>query len=316
MKNGIAALLISAGLLLAVSGCAANQPEEQIPVSGKSDKRESVVYYEQADGYLVPVSVETDWGDDMLEGLLGYMVAGEQTNHALEESGLSAMLPADTVIAADFQDGTAMVDIQSGRLADMSEKRSENIVAAVVSTACQFDSVDAVQIRLNGEANKLGTVDISEPFENIDVNPAYAQDEGFSPVKVYYKTVDTGLMVPVTKYAPNPDASTVVRAMMKKHSDSELMTLLPEGVELISVETDSDGVVTVNFSKEILELNKSSEKEEKFFKGLRSALMNLEGVTDVVVLADGELYDCQVDTETVFGNKIVNYENFSEEQNS
>lgn len=298
-------ILLAVGLLLA-AGCSSEMPEEEMPVSGDPYERTSVVYYEQDAGYLVPVYVSEPWSDDIAEVLLEQMVASDALQVQLEEVGLSALLPADTQVSVSMDEGLATVNLQSGWLSEVSAKRGANIVCAVVNTMKQFPAVEQVQLQVNGVSETFGETDISQPVASMDLNPAYDQDEGFSPLTVFYKTADSGLLVPVTKYSPDIDPTVVLNAMLKEHKDSALMTLFPEGTELLSAELSEDGVLTVDFSQEFSAISTSQDKEQKLLSAIDFACQQVDGVEDVVVTVEGEPYESSAATMSpLLANEVL-----------
>ena len=298
-------ILVVLALFLA-AGCASEMPEEEMPVSGDPYNRTSVVYYEQESGYLVPVYVSEPWSDDIAEVLLEKMVASDALQVQLEEVGLSALLPADTTVSVSMDEGLATVNLQSGWLSEVSAKRGANIVSAVVNTMAQFPAVEQVQLQVNGVSETFGKTDISEPVASMDLNPAYAKDEGFSPLTVFYKTADSGLIVPVTKYSPDIDPTVVLNAMMKEHKDSALMTMFPEDTKLLSADLSEDGVLTVDFSQEFSSISTSQDKEQKLLSAIDFACKQVDGVEKVVVLVEGEEYQSAASTMSpIFANEVL-----------
>ena len=288
-KKVICPLLLS---LLLLAGCT-GQPQEEIPVSTEDALMcDSVVYYEQASGgYLVPVLVKAAWSEDIAETLANKLVSSDTTDLALEDAGLTGLLPTGTKVTVSMDGSNASVDVSSSWLEDVSDKRAKNIVSALVNTVGQFDAVETVSISLNGKSEKLGCVDISEPFTSVALNPAYAPEEGQKALTVFYKTADSGLMVPVTKYAGEITPEVVVKALMKPHKDKEtLMTLFPEGTELRSAELAEDGTLNVDFSKELLNIADDAEKEKKLLVGIETTCKQIEGVKKVNITVQGEAY--------------------------
>ena len=102
----MAALL--AGLLL-LTGCGADAlPQEEIPVEGDPLMRDTLVYYEQDDGLLVPVVVQEEWSETMLTSLAERLVANELEQLDLEEDRVTL----DSNILEDFEaDSLALVDL-------------------------------------------------------------------------------------------------------------------------------------------------------------------------------------------------------------
>lgn len=294
--------------LFCLVGCGDVPPEEEIPVGEDALMRDSVVYYEQEDGYLVPVMVQAAWSSDIAETLVSQLTTSE-TAFELEEAGLTGLLPSDTQVNVSLEDATATVSLESASLADVEKDKAKNIVSAIVNTLGQFPAIEQVQFQVNGATDVFGEVDISEAFSSVDLNPAYANDEGYTPLTVYYKTVDSGLLTPVTKYAANLTPEVLVKALVREPKDTDaLMSLFPEGTQVLGVDLADDGVLTVDFSKELLSVSESKEKEEKLLTGIILTCQQLEGVEQVNITVEGEPYTGPLEAtmaQAVFGNELA-----------
>lgn len=156
---------------------------------------------------------------------------------------------------------------------------------------------------MNGESGSLGSTDLSQPIASMALNPQYDQD-GMEPITVYYQTVDSGLLVPVTKYSPHPTAEIVVNAAIKEPRDSaSLMSIFPEGTALRSATLGEDGILTVDFNKN---LESAGEVHaQKVMTALRTSLGGLEGVKGVEVTLEGEPWGPAMETQSVFANHIL-----------
>ena len=293
-----------AGLLL-LTGCGADAlPQEEIPVEGDPLMRDTLVYYEQGDGLLVPVVVQEEWSETMLTSLAERLVANELEQLDLEEAGLTALLPGDTRVNVTLEDGTATVNMQSSWLGEVSAKRGKNIAASMVNTLCQFPAVQQVQLQVNGKSEKLGETDISKPLTEMDLNPEGKAGKN-TPVTVYYKTADTGLLVPVTKYVKNVEAETVVETMLGTPATDNVMSLFPWGTRILDVSLGEDGVLSLNFSKEFLELRENPYLENIVMKNIPITCKQVDGVKDVRVYVEGEEYQpLSKTTMSVFGNEL------------
>ena len=68
----------------------------------------------------------------------------------------------------------------------------------------------------------------------------------------------------------------------------------------------SDGILTLNFSKELSKLEESPEKQQKLLDQLVFMLDQLEGVDEVQILVEGVPFNFKVDEKSasVFGNYV------------
>ena len=292
-------ILILAGVLLAACGCTAEAPEEEMPVDYDLS-RDCVVFYE-AEDCLVPVSVEETWNDEILDNLYSRMCASETE---LEGTGLSSVLPSDTQIDTTVKDKIATVEIYAPSIESLSATQAQNIATAAVNTAMQFDGIDGVELVFNGSSEKLGGVDISELMDEMCINPAY--DIGnLTPFEVYYQLGDTDYIVPITKATNNLTADVAVNAMMNIPEGKDVKSLFPSGTELLSADL-SGGILTLNFSQELSELEESPEKQQKLIDNLINMLTQLKGINEVQILVEGMPFEFKADQKAAgaFGNFV------------
>ncbi|MDO4582376.1 MAG: GerMN domain-containing protein [Bacillota bacterium] len=125
---------------------------EQPPAQSDIDPaaaREVILYFASADGTALEAEIRSIAKQEgVARATLDQLIAGPQRQE------LSPTLPAGTIIeGVNIADGLCTVDFslpEQAQLADQDELQLA--MYSVVNTLCQFDTVDRVQILLNGQS--------------------------------------------------------------------------------------------------------------------------------------------------------------------
>lgn len=286
----VLACLITCTLL---SGCGAEMPEEEIPVSADTALTRAGVVYCSDGTHLVPVSVSTDLGEDTPQQLVASLQGISD-----EALGLSSVLPASAAITVSQEGNIAKVAITG----DTAEMDAEQIVCAVVNTLTQCGGIDAVSFSVNGLSENFGAVDISQPISEYCLNPAYkiGDHEAF---QVFFQN-ENGLTVPVTKETSDPSAEVFIKAMMNvPEKYPELSGLFPAGTKLNSAVL-ADGTLSLDFSGEFYGLSAMPAAEKTLLTAIDTTCRQLEGVERIAVYVDGVEYISQEKAVSVFANDL------------
>ena len=103
------------------------EPLEEIPTSetaASATSREmqtTVVYYEDGDGYLVPVQREVERQDGIAKATLALMVSSARNDMDAARLGLTPVVPEGTTFDLDISQGHARVDM-SAQVLDTADK--------------------------------------------------------------------------------------------------------------------------------------------------------------------------------------------------
>lgn len=293
MKKTIFVLISLLCLMLPVS-CGAQMPEEEIPVSADTALMGTGVVYCTDGKYLIPVSMETQLGENVPQQLM----EGMQTV-SREEFGLSALLPESAEVSVILSDRIAKVSITG----DPTQMNGDQIVCSAVSSLTQYGGIDAVQFSVNGLSDKFGSVDISQPISEVCLNPAYEIGD-LKPFQVYFKN-SNGLVIPMTKATDDPSAEVYVKALMTvPKSAPELQSLFPEGTKLNSAVLSDDGTLSLDFSGELYGIAAMPEAEEALISAINATCLQLEGVKRVDIFAEGVEYITDAPSVSVFANSL------------
>ena len=280
------------------------QPAEEVQqtaagADGTSEKTVSTVaYYGDGNGHIVPVMRKIPDQDGVARATLQLMVKNETNDREAARMGLSTLLPENCSIDIDINaDGVARVDLGKEANAMPDAASESSMVAGVVAALGEFPTVKPVEFLIGGQKlNKLkhGT-DISKPIEPgaVNLESAESVSETFSAdqITLYFPDESGRLMVPVTRMVYGEgDINTAVLELAKGSNDKKLENALPEGCGLIGVNV-KDGVATINFTREFIEIAEKSDGGRAALKALVLTCTQFKGVKSVEIQVEGEKYD-------------------------
>ena len=328
MKQGKAiAMLLLALALMASAGCSSQkpidleEPVEQVPTAAElqaslqdgASTREVTLYYKDLMGYLVPVNCEIPWEEGIAKATLKQMISSEENDLQAARLGLLTALPEGLEVDMDIIGQLAKVSLSTECMQCVDAEEENAMVCAIVSALTEFDSISEVQILVAGEQVDQLTfgTDVSAPLTRADLNlesvSADVDTAGAGTVQVFFESEASGCMVPITRTVfSNEDIDTAVLELLKgPREDSGLAACIPKGVGLISVK-QSDGVVTINMSKEFQKVMEQADGGAAAVKALVLTCSQFEGVKEVKLQVEGK--DFELDTETLAATTVVNSE--------
>ena len=328
MKQGKAiAMLLLALVLMVSAGCSSQkpidleEPVEQVPTAAElqasledgASTREVTLYYKDLMGYLVPVNCEIPWEEGIAKATLKQMISSEENDLQAARLGLLTALPEGLEVDMDIIGQLAKVSLSTECMQCVDAEEENAMVCAIVSALTEFDSISEVQILVAGEQVDQLTfgTDVSAPLTRADLNlesvSADVDTAGAGTVQVFFESEASGCMVPITRTVfSNEDIDTAVLELLKgPREDSGLAACIPKGVGLISVK-QSDGVVTINMSKEFQKVMEQADGGVAAVKALVLTCSQFEGVKEVKLQVEGK--DFELDTETLAATTVVNSE--------
>ena len=328
MKQGKAiAMLLLALVLMVSAGCSSQkpidleEPVEQVPTAAElqasledgASTREVTLYYKDLMGYLVPVNCEIPWEEGIAKSTLKQMISSEENDLQAARLGLLTALPEGLEVDMDIIGQLAKVSLSTECMQCVDAEEENAMVCAIVSALTEFDSISEVQILVAGEQVDQLTfgTDVSAPLTRADLNlesvSADVDTAGAGTVQVFFESEVSGCMVPITRTVfSNEDIDTAVLELLKgPREDSGLAACIPKGVGLISVK-QSDGVVTINMSKEFQKVMEQADGGAAAVKALVLTCSQFEGVKEVKLQVEGK--DFELDTETLAATTVVNSE--------
>jgi germination protein M len=225
--------------------------------------KEIVAYYEDEDGYLVPVNTEIPYEEGIAKATLRSLIVGSDIEKKIAQSGLHGVLPEGTEIRGmAIKEGLCRIDLSKQVLNTKSYEQEENMVKAITYTLTEFPTISKVEILVDGQIvvslPKGYSLDTAFERENINL---VGSDDGVNYM-VYFKAPDTevaGYYVPLTfsaKTVENPVVAVVQKLFSGAPKDTELSNKIPYGVSLQGVKISGDtailnlGIGAVNLSEE------------------------------------------------------------------
>ncbi len=271
-----------------------------------AETQPTVVYYQDGEGYLVPVTRQVDKTDGIAKATLSLMVQSSANDLAAARLGLKTTVPEGTKFDVDIAGGKARVDMSKEALNCQNAEQESLMVASVAQTLCQFDSVDEVTFLFDGQKRSRLTwgTDVSGVFTGGEINLESVETmAGTDSVRLYFPSATGRMLVPVTRTVfSDADVSTAILELVKgPKADSGLSRPLPEGCGLKGVSVDN-GVVTIDFSREFAQ----AAQGDAGVQTLRAVLFTaaqFPGVKQVKITVEGQPFDPPEAARSTFLNQ-------------
>lgn len=272
--------------------------------------RKTVFYFENDDGYLVPVMRRIPWEEGIAKVTLRNMIDSPELREILDPIGLSPLLPQGTEIngmSINQETGLCKVDFSEEILNKESIKDEENLIKGVVYTLTEFPAIREVLIMVDGKvipALKHGT-SVDEPLTRENINLLGNLEDGRSKVVVYYKgNADSEFeyFVPVTipTLAPQANVYTALDLLFEgPPANANLTTDIPAGVQLQGVEI-KEGTAFVDISLGEESLLTRDTVLNNIIKNVGLTLSEFKDIETVELLIDGEIINATI---PVFANE-------------
>ena len=297
------------------------EPLEDIPVSetavsaSSKELQQTVVYYEDGDGYLVPVQRDVERQDGIAKATLNLMVQSARNDMDAARLGLIPVVPEGTTFDLDIANGHARVDMSRAVLSAADKQQEENLRTAIVWALTEFDTVKDVSFLVDGQQRDTLThgTNISGSYTRVGLNQEEVTQEvfgGASEVQLYFPAQDGRLLVPVslTVYSSDDVATAIFEFLRGPKADSGLEMPLPEDTQLLGVSV-KDGVVTINFSKSFTRIAEQSDGGVQAMRALMLTCTRYPGIKRVKILVDGEPYEMPTQDTPTFANIAREVEN-------
>ncbi len=272
--------------------------DEDANIMDDSDLRSTVLYYQNENGYLVPVKRKIPWEEGIAKAALKNMMDSPTIREDIGGIGLKPIIPAGTEIigmSINQDTGLCKVDFNSQIMNCQSKKDEENMIKGVVYTLTEFLNVKEVQFMVDGKiVSELrhGTK-VQKPLARTDINPAENLSAGASKVIVYYKGTSNGdyeYYVPVTvpTSAPSANVQTSLETLFKGAPElSGLYTDIPEGIDFQGVEV-YNGVAYVDIISYDFNLLSDQKVFNNMTKNIGLTLKEFPEIEYVEILFDGK----------------------------
>ena len=271
-----------------------------------AETQPTVVYYQDGEGYLVPVTRQVDKTDGIAKATLSLMVQGGANDLAAARLGLKTTVPEGTTFDLDIAGGKARVDLSKEALNCANAEQETLMVQSVVQTLCAFDSVDEVSFLFDGQKRSKLTwgTDVSGSFDGSQLNLESVETlAGSGSVQLYFPSATGRMLVPVTRTVfSDADVTTAMLELVKgPKADSGLSAPLPKDCGLLGVKM-KDGVVTIDFTKEFMDAVQG-ENGVQALRAIMFTAAQFPGVKQVKISVEGQPYQPPENAQTTFLNQ-------------
>ena len=282
-------------------------------VSKEESNAETVMtelYLIDKNGYVVSQSIPLPGQESVAKQALEYLVKNGPVENILP-NGFRAVLPADTQVTVDIKDGKAIADF-SPEFNNYLPEDEQKILQSVTWTLTQFDSVEKVELRVNGypltEMPVNGTpIDEKGLTRKVGINvdtSGVVDPTSTKPLTVYYvaQSDDKTYYVPVTKRVSSKSADevkAVVNELIDGPGYSSSLASDFTGAKLLDDPKLEDGTVTLNFNEAVYGSLEEKIVSEHMLNSLVLSLTEQKGIKGVSVLVNGEATKVAKDGETV-----------------
>lgn len=289
--------------------------EDEIKANMETNLRETVIYYEDANGHLVPIKRDVAWEEGIGKAVLNNMVDSVAIREEIGKIGFKPVLPKETEILGmtiDEETKVCKVDFSNHLLNYESKAQERNIIKSIVYTLTEFSNIDEVQITIDGKAvNQLkhGT-DIEKPLKRGDINLVETanslEDGGYSKILVYYKGTNEekyDYYVPVTIPVTNTNISPelVVEKLFESTPENleGLYTDIPNGVSFKSAKVDKNTLV-LDLDLSDKDILNNQDVIDRMSKNIGLTLNQFDDIEKIKLSVEGKTLQ---DTVPVFANE-------------
>ncbi len=269
----------------------------------------TVCWYEDGDGYLVPVTRQIPMQDGIAKATLALMVESSENDLSAARMGLTNVIPEGVTIDLDISGGKARVDLSKEALDCASAEEELLMVQGVAATLCGFETVEEVSFLFDGQKRSQLThgTDVSGVFTldsvNVESVATFADSDNASAVQLYFPSASGRMLVPVTRTVFSPaDISTAILELAKgPKTDSGLECPIPGkcGVKSVSVK---NGVATIDFTKDFAEIAQASDGGDQAVQAILFTASQFPGVKKVSILVEGQPFHPEPQTATTWVN--------------
>ena len=269
----------------------------------------TVCWYEDGDGYLVPVTRKIPMQDGIAKATLALMVESSENDLAAARMGLTNVIPEGVTIDLDIANGKARVDLSKEALDCANAEEELLMVQGVAATLCGFETVEEGSFLFDGQKRSQLThgTDVSGVFTEDSVNiesvATFSSGSHADAVQLYFPSASGRMLVPVTRTVFSPaDISTAILELAKgPKTDSGLECPIPGKCGVKSV-TVKNGVATIDFTKEFAAIAQESDGGHQAVQAVLFTASQFPGVKKVSILVDGQPFHTEPKTATTWVN--------------
>ncbi|MBD8068889.1 GerMN domain-containing protein [Bacillus sp. PS06] len=280
--------------------------EQEGTEEGASETNEEVatetipreLYLIDANGFVVSQTVNLPKTESVAKQAVEYLIEGGPVSEMLP-SGFRAVIPQDTEVSVNMDGHTVVVDF-SKEFTNYQAEDEQKILQAITYTLTQFESIQDVEISVNG--NKLEEMPVNgtpitdklSRADGINIDNSDVTDiTSTKPITVYFIAENDGneYYVPVTKRIKTSEQDNVVNVINELIKGPGLAANLYNDihgdVELLG-STYADGKVTLDFNEAIFGSFNDKMISTHVLNTIVLSLTEQEGVESVAITVEGE----------------------------
>jgi len=288
----------------------------ETPAAAPADLTPVTVFYQDGEGYLVPVTTQVEKTDGIAKAALSLLVESPENDAAAARMGLRPCVPEGTTFDLDISSGRARIDMGKQALTCNTAEAESLMVGAVAQTLAAFDTVQEVSFLFDGQSRSRLThgTDVSGVFTARDINPETVEtfdpaDTGADLVRLYFPSASGRMLVPVTRvvYSDADPTTALVELCRGPKADSGLERAVPEGCGLKSVKM-KDGIVTIDLTEEF---NREGDVDRiQMLRAIVFTASQFPGVKSVRLQVNGQPYELPQNAAPSFINQeteVISY---------
>lgn len=263
----------------------------------QTETMEITGYYLDDHGFVAPLTFRVPQDIGAARATLEHMVEGGPGETHLPE-GFRALLPQGSTVSTNIlEGGLAVVDF-SEHFTSYNPQDERKILEAVTWALTEFDSINAVEIRVNGEPlyeMPRDATPLSEPLSRdmgINLERSYGVDYGQStPVTLYFQSESPeghSYLVPVTRMIPRTDdiLEATIAELVNGPLHDQLDGVLESNVKVLAVQKLLDeNLVSVHFNRNFL--NADQQVSEASIQSVILSLTETAGLDQVEIMVEG-----------------------------
>lgn len=269
--------------------------------TGRMDNEKILVevYYQDKEGFLVPVTRRIPKQLSVARASINLLIDTPINREQLAYFELYPVLPQGTEFSINIKDGIAIIDFNSKLLEYNDQNAETNIIASVVYTLTQFETICEVRIFVNGyiQQRLKYEADISENLsrKNILVNTAGKNanlERGMQKLDVYFlKVIKNDIcMIPVSIECMDINEGNlqgeIIKCLCKSPGSPELFSELPDNIKLVG-SSIKEGLLTLNLDMDIGSYG-GTQKEYGMVNQVLYSMKQIDNIDRVKILVDGE----------------------------
>lgn len=276
---------------------AATETEE----AASSKTAQVELYFQGPEGHVVPYTVAIPKTEGIAKESLPYMVnGGPITEIGGLPEGFTPLLPKGTnIIGLNIKEnGVANVDL-SKEFLNYDPEDEEDILGAITWALTAWDSVDTVNLWINGEPlefmPKGNTPAVNMTRENTAINIEVAEGVQISnsmPVTLYFlgQSGESTYFVPVTRMVSrDKDVAKVAieELIAGPLQSSQLNTEILDNLDVHEIAV-KDNTVIADFGEQLLEYGQENKASENAIQSIVLSLTENTGADEVKLSVNGK----------------------------